>query len=79
MTLASKWAVSRAAADYLQVHERTLFRWRATGLLKPGIHFRRKFPASNSPILYQLELCEKAMTDAFRRDCRTLELVGIDK
>ena len=65
---------ARAAADYLQVSERTLHRWRAAGLLKLGVHYRRKFPATDSPLLYQLELCDRAMTDAFARDHRTLEL-----
>jgi predicted site-specific integrase-resolvase len=60
------WATARAAADYLQVSERTLHRWRAAGFLQLGIHYRRKFPATNSPLLYQLELCEKVMTDAFK-------------
>jgi len=75
MTTPTQWAPARAAADYLQVSERTLHRWRTAGLLKIGIHYRRKFPATNSPLLYQLELCEKAMTEAFARDHRTLELV----
>ena len=69
-----QWVTARAAADYLQVSERTLHRWRAAGLLKLGVHYRRKFPATNSPLLYQLELCDKAMTEAFARDHRTLEL-----
>jgi hypothetical protein len=69
------WVPQRSAADELGVSERTLLRWRAAGLLKLGVHYRRKFPAANSPLLYQLELCDKAMTDAFARDHRTLELV----
>ena len=77
MKTPTQWAPARAAADYLQVSERTLHRWRTAGLLKIGIHYRRKFPATNSPLLYQLELCEKAMTEAFTRDHRTLELAGI--
>ena len=69
-----QWVTARAAADYLQVSERTLHRWRAAGLLKLGVHYRRKFPATNSPLLYQLELCDRAMTEAFASDHRTLEL-----
>ena len=75
MPMTSNWAPSRAASDYLQVSERTLHRWRAAGLLKQGVHYRRKFPASNSPLLYHLQLCEQAMTDACARDPRSLELV----
>jgi len=77
MKITSAWVPQRAAADGLGVSERTLLRWRSAGLLKPGEHFRRKFPATNSPLLYQLELCEKAMNDAFARDHRTLELAGV--
>jgi predicted site-specific integrase-resolvase len=77
MSLITPWVPARDAADYLQVSERTLHRWRSAGLLKIGVHYRRKFPATNSPLLYQLELCEKAMNDAFSRDHRTLELAGV--
>jgi len=77
MATTTQWAPARAAADYLQVSERTLLRWRSSGLLKIGVHYRRKFPAPNSPLLYQVELCEKAMNDAFARDHRTLELAEV--
>jgi hypothetical protein len=77
MTTATQWAPARAAADYLKVSERTLLRWRSAGLLKIGVHYRRKFPATNSPLLYQLELCEEAMNAAFARDFRTLELAEV--
>ncbi len=63
----------RAAADQLGISERTLHRWRSSGLLQPGEHYRRKFPATNSPLLYQLERCEQTMAAAFARDARTLE------
>jgi hypothetical protein len=74
MSLITPWVPARVAADYLQVSERTLHRWRSAGLFKIGVHYRRKFPAANSPLLYQLELCEKAMNEAFARDHHTLEL-----
>ncbi len=74
MAFASKWVTSRQASDHLQMSEKTLYRWRQSNILKAGTHFRRKFPANNSPILYNLELCEQAMSDAFARDPRTLEL-----
>ena len=77
MKTVSLWVPQREAADQLGISERTLLRWRVAGLLQPGQHYRRKFPATNSPLLYKLELCEKAMTDAFARDHRTLELAGI--
>lgn len=76
MKASHHWVPQRAAADELGVSERTLLRWRSAGLLKSGVHFRRKFPNTNSPLLYQLELCDQAMSSAFARDFRTLELVG---
>ncbi len=76
MSSSHPWVTTRVAADHLNVSERTLARWRASGLLEAGKHYRRKFPAANSPLLYQLERCERAMTDAFARDHRTLELAG---
>lgn len=74
MKYSQPWVPQRVAADELGVSERTLLRWRATGLLKLGLHYRRKFPANNSPLLYRLDLCDRAMNDAFARDHRTLEL-----
>ena len=79
MSAISPWVPSRAAADYLQVSERTLLRWRDAGLLKLGVHYRRKFPAANSPLLYQLQACEQAMTETFARDFRTLELASSER
>ena len=66
MTLTNdRWLTQRQMADHLQISERTLLRWRASGALQAGHHYRRKFPAVNSPLLYQLERCEQAMTSAF--------------
>jgi predicted site-specific integrase-resolvase len=72
-TQSPAWVPQRAAADQLGISERTLHRWRSSGLLRPGEHYRRKFPATNSPLLYQLERCEQTMAAAFARDARTLE------
>jgi hypothetical protein len=71
------WVPQRVAADDLGISERTLLRWRSAGLLKLGVHYRRKFPNPNSPLLYKLELVEQAMNAAFARDHRTLELAGV--
>lgn len=68
------WIPQKQAAVFLGISERTLLRWRSAGLLKIGIHYRRKFPNSNSPLLYQLDLCEKAMNEACSRNIQTLEL-----
>ena len=71
------WVPQRVAADDLGISERTLLRWRSAGLLKLGVHYRRKFPNPNFPLLYKLELVEQAMAEAFARDFRTLELAGV--
>ena len=73
MTHIPHWSVQRQAADCLGVSERTLHRWRSAGLLKPGEHFRRKFPSPNSPLLYHLERCEEAMNHACARPWQQLE------
>ncbi len=67
------WAVQRLAADRLGVSERTLHRWRQAGLLKPGQHYRRKFPNPNSPLLYHLERCEETMAAACARPWQEIE------
>jgi hypothetical protein len=72
--LIAHWASSRTAADHLGVSERTLHRWRACKFLKPGAHWRRKFPAPNSPVLYDLAAVEAVMRDATARPARYLEL-----
>jgi hypothetical protein len=59
------WSVQRQAG--------TLHRWRSAGLLKPGEHFRRKFPSPNSPLLYHVEGCEEAMNHACARPWQQLE------
>ena len=71
------WVPQRVAADDLGTSERTLLRWRSAGLLKLGVHYRRKFPNPNSPLLYKLELVEQAMAEAFALDFRTLELAWV--
>ena len=71
------WVPQRVAADDLGISERTLLRWRSAGLLKLGVHYHRKFPNPNSPLLYKLELVEQAMAEAFARDFRKLELAGV--
>ena len=76
MTTESPWKGSRDAAYVLNVSERQLFRWRAAGIFVAGTHYIRKFPNSNSALLYQVELCQKAMQDASSRNVETLETAG---
>lgn len=72
--VSAQWASSRAAADALAVSERTLHRWRSAGFLKPGTHWRRKFPSPNSPLLYDLAAVESVMREATSRSAELLEL-----
>jgi hypothetical protein len=64
------WAKAR---EELGISERTLARWRASGLLKPGKHWRRNFPTPNSPVLYHLPSCEETMGEATARSADLLE------
>ena len=73
----SDWLTARETAAYLRVSERQLLRWRKTGILETGVHYRRKFPSPNSALLYQIKLCEKAMVDAASRNVETLETAGL--
>ncbi len=75
MDLVSEWFTAKETAAYLRVSERQLLRYRQAGILKAGVHYRRKFASVNSALLYQIVLCEKAMCDAANRDAKTLELV----
>jgi len=54
--------------------ERTLYRWRTGGLLKPGLHWRRKFPAPGSAVVYDLAAVETAMRESTARNPAGLEL-----
>lgn len=72
-SLAQEWADARSAGQLLGVSEKTLGRWRKAGLLKAGVHWRRKFPSSNSPVLYHLERCNSAMNEAAARSAAFLE------
>ena len=68
------WLTTQEAADHFRVSPRTLQRFRAQGLLKAGLHFRRKFPTTNSPFLYNRERIEQTLVrQCSRRDVRTLE------
>ena len=59
-----KWVSTKEIASYLEVSEKTLQRWRNTGFLKLGIHYRRKFPTTNRYIIYNSELIERLLKTA---------------
>ena len=67
------WACARTAREHLGVSEKALARWRGSGLLKAGKHWRRKFPTGNSPALYHLGLCEEATGEATARAASLVE------
>tara|TARA_R100001440_G_scaffold154_1_gene425 strand:- start:549 stop:785 length:237 start_codon:yes stop_codon:yes gene_type:complete len=58
----NKWVSTKEIAEYFEVSEKTLQRWRKIGLLKLGIHWRRKFPTTNRYIVYHFNLTEQAIT-----------------
>ncbi len=68
-----EWADARSAGPLLGVSEKTLGRWRKAGLFRAGVHWRRKFPSINSPVLYHLERCNEAMNEATARTPHLLE------
>ncbi len=77
MTAPCPWAMQREAAARLGISERTLHRWRSADLLQAGVHYRRKFPNPNSPLLYHLERCEQAMNEAAARHPGRLEVAPL--
>ena len=72
----NSWRSTKETADYLEVSEKTLQRWRNIGLLKLGIHWRRKFPTTNRYIVYQLDLTEKAINNASSLGIEKLQSLG---
>ena len=69
-----KWVSTREIADYLEVSEKTLQRWRNTGLLKLGIHWRRKFPTTNRYLVYHLDLTEQAIIKYGSQELKEIKL-----
>ena len=55
------WLTAPQAASALAVSISTLYRWRTQGLLVAGKDWRRKFPSTNSPVLYHLQRVEERM------------------
>jgi hypothetical protein len=70
------WVPAFSAGAALGVSGRTLQRWRSAGLLKPGRHWRRKFPAPNSPVLYDLAAVDEVMRELAARDPDSIELTA---
>jgi len=70
-----KWLTAAETSEQLRFSEATLRRLRQRGIFKFGVHCRRKFAGNNnSPILYDIEVCEEALLERDARDARTLEL-----
>jgi hypothetical protein len=67
------WLDARSLGLLLKVSEKTLCRWRKAGLFQAGVHWRRKFPSANSPVLYHLHRCNDAMSEATARTPPLLE------
>jgi hypothetical protein len=71
----SSWETGSNTAFALGISERTLARWRSSGLLKPGTHWRRKFPNQNSPVLYDIPAVDTLMRELAARDFSLLETI----
>ena len=70
----TKWVTTRAASDYLNVSQSTLYLLRKNEVLKANRDWRRKFPSPKSGVLYDLARCEKTLIERFETDPETLEL-----
>ncbi|MGB5241825.1 MAG: helix-turn-helix domain-containing protein [Prochlorococcaceae cyanobacterium] len=70
---ASPWLGAHDAARALGISYSTLYRWRTAGLFKAGTHWRRKFPNTNSPVLYHLDRCNQAMSEATATSLDSIE------
>jgi len=71
----AQWVSGREASAYLCISETTLSRWRKAYLI-PGKHYRRHLLDSGSPLLYQLELCEKEMNKRCALDPQIMEFAA---
>jgi len=69
----SLWLGAHETARALGISYSTLYRWRTFGLFKAGSHWRRKFPNPNSPILYHLDRCSQAMSEATASSINSIE------
>jgi predicted site-specific integrase-resolvase len=67
-----RWMSSHQTARELGISVRTLRRWRESGRLKPGEHYRRKGPSPDSDVIYNVAACVQIIDD-FTRD-RAMEL-----
>ena len=74
-----KWATTRAASDYLNVSQSTLYLLRKNEVLKANRDWRRKFPSPKSGVLYDLARCEKTLIERFETDPETLQLARTNK
>ena len=68
------WTRAKTCAESLQISECTLQRWRYSGLLQPGTHYKRKFAGNqNSPILYDLDRIELKLAKLDAADAKAIE------
>ena len=70
----STWAPALDAGHALGISAKTLARWRSLGLLQAGKHWRRKFPSTNSPVLYDVPACDAVMRSLAARDPQCMEV-----
>lgn len=55
---------AKEASQNFGCSQATLRRYRQKGLLKAGVHYRRKFAGNpNSPVLYKIKECQEALEE----------------
>tara|TARA_R100001086_G_scaffold51822_1_gene23129 strand:- start:49 stop:513 length:465 start_codon:yes stop_codon:yes gene_type:complete len=68
---------AKEASKTFGCSQATLRRYRQKGVLKAGVHYRRKFAGNpNSPILYKIQECQEALEEIIvfhAKNLKTLE------
>ena len=65
---------AKEAARTFGCCEATLRRFRQKGILKAGIHYRRKFAGNqNSPVLYKIKECQEVLEDIMVSNLKDLK------
>ena len=67
------WVSGKELRSALRIGHNVELRLRREGVLRPGIHFRRKGSSASSPIVYDLGACDQALRDKAASDARRFE------
>lgn len=67
------WVSGKELREALRIGHNVELRLRREGVLRPGVHFRRKGCTASSPLVYDLAACEQALRDKAAADARRFE------